>query len=428
MKNSKLIIIIAVLSMFFTYQLQAQSAIGQLRTLSGGSVYVPPVNDPVPYGQGSYSNNNAANNNAAIIAGYKSKATNINNKGVQYHNNGDYRAAITAYKKALWYNPYDETAKRNLENAKRALKEQRNSKRNAAAEKIREQERQRTAEKERQLVAAREKQDQANAQAKALAREQAIQKETTATVTKEQKELETNTQTWVEYQKEQFKIRTEQPNYWCKNYMKNLEQLESGEKTLADYIPSKKSTQLEPGDVILVGPTSDQSYFSVKQANLDAWANDNNAYVTHTVTCVKVVNGIRFYLDNQSTEGPKIITQDEFQKRYGKRDNSVAELRKTPWGVAQPLNEGEAKKLWDKAMELHAKNRDNTNPLMTNYGLYGKDNMLCSESSWQLINSTGRYHIPFDKKIPLASGIDFTPASFFSNQQYFLITLLDMQK
>jgi hypothetical protein len=245
---------------------------------------------------------------------------------------------------------------------------------------------------------------------------------------KEQKKLEGDTQTWVEYQKEQFKIRLEQPNYWCKHYYENLEKQKGGEKTLADFFPNKKSTQLEPGDVILVGPSSDQDYFSVKQANLDAWASDNNAYVTHTVTCIKVVDGKRLYLDNQASEGPRIISEDEFQKRYGKRDNSVAELRKTPWGVAQPLNKEEADKLWTKARELSMKNKDNTNPLATNYGLYGNDNMVCSEASWQLLNATGRYQIPFDKKMPLISGIDFTPASFYNKQQYFLITPLDMQK
>jgi len=245
-------------------------------------------------------------------------------------------------------------------------------------------------------------------------------------ISNEQKKMETKTQTWVEYQKEQFNIRIKNPNKWCKKYYENLQKINEG-KTLVDYFPNKKASQLEIGDVILIGPSSDTDYLSVKQANLDAWTNNNNAYVTHTVTCIKIVKGKKMFLDNQATEGPRIISEDEFKKRYSNRETSVAQMRDMPWGVAQPLKKDEGDKLWQLARELTMKNRDNTNPYATNYGLYGNDNMVCSESSWQLMNATGRYQIPFDKHIPRISGIDFSPASFYNSQQYFLITPLNMK-
>lgn len=229
--------------------------------------------------------------------------------------------------------------------------------------------------------------------------------------------------TWVEYQKQQFSIRINQPNYWCKAYYDSLIKMDSS-KSLSSSFPYKKQSQLEVGDVILIGPVD--GFFSSKQANLDAWLNDNNAYVTHTVTCVKIIDGHKLFLDNQSTQGPRIISEDEFNKLYGSRDASVVQMRGTIWGVAQPLNSTEANQLWTTARDMVEKNKLNTDGLFTNYGLYGNNDMVCSESSWALLNATGRYSIPFDKHIPLATGVDFSPASFYNFQQYFLITPLGL--
>lgn len=261
-------------------------------------------------------------------------------------------------------------------------------------------------------------------------------------VLSEQALLDTKTQTWVEYQREQFKIRMEQPNYWCKKYYEDLVRQDSLNKiNLASKImsvPPIKASELLPGDVILIGDGS------ATQAGLDAFLNENDANYNHTVTCIKVVNGKRFYLDNTLGEGPRIITQEQFVARYGERATSVAQMRGKgdAWGVAQPLNETEAKKLWDKSMELHNKNRDNVQYSLdnkqvsmnlsgnTNYGIIGDDNMVCSESSWMLINATGRYQIPGLKNNKLISklGVEFSPASFDNTKQYFLITSLNMAK
>ncbi|MDO9256591.1 MAG: hypothetical protein Q7U54_13820 [Bacteroidales bacterium] len=259
-------------------------------------------------------------------------------------------------------------------------------------------------------------------------------------VLSEQALLDTNTQTWVEYQRELFKIRLEQPNYWCKKYYEDLVRQDSLIKTNHASkimpVPPIKVSELQPGDVILIGDGM------TAQAGLDAFINENDANYNHTVTCIKVVNGKRFYLDNTAGEGTRIITQEQFVDRYGARTSSVAQMRGKgdAWGVAQPLNEVEAKRLWDKAMELNAKNRDNVkynsyprnnqvnmNLLgNTNYGIMGDDNLVCSEASWMLINATGRYQIPGFKNNKLISklGVEFSPASFDNTKQYFLITPL----
>ena len=257
-------------------------------------------------------------------------------------------------------------------------------------------------------------------------------------VLSEQTLLDTNTQTWVEYQREQFKIRLEQPNYWCKKYYEDLVSQDSLIKTNLESkimpVPPIKVSEIQPGDVILIGDGTMPG-----QAGLDAFLNKNDANYNHTVTCIKVVNGKRFYLDNTLGEGPRIITHEQFVARYGERTSNVAQMRGKgdAWGVAQPLNETEANKLWDKAMELHNKNRDNVKYSLdnkqvnmnlsgnTNYGIVGDDNLVCSEASWMLINATGRYQIPgLNNKLISKAGIEFSPASFDNTKQYFLITPL----
>ncbi len=276
-------------------------------------------------------------------------------------------------------------------------------------------------------------------------------------VLSEQNFLNKNTQTWVEYQKDQFKIRTEQPNYWCEKYYENLKKQDSILNSQAEkqsktnpfkdnYTPPKRLAEVQAGDVILIndGPV----------LLLDKLVNNSDVGAGHTLTCVKVIKGKdsqpdkRLYLDNQPGQGPVIITEEQMKGIYGKRDVSVASIREKPWSIAQPLNDEEAKKLWDKALELHTKNRDNVkfkygtedksdlgrNISGTNYGpmgIFNQDNMVCSETSWILINTgiEGRYQIPQSNNILLsASGIKFSPTSFYNSKQYFIITPLGVDK
>jgi len=132
MKKSIIRFSVLVFVVFHYYDVYSQSeAYNQLQNAAGNtSVYIPPVNGPVAVGEES-SNNDYNNTNAQIIANYQSKAYDINNDGVYYHNSGNYNKAIRYYKKALWYDPYNETARQNLENAREAKRQYHENKRNA---------------------------------------------------------------------------------------------------------------------------------------------------------------------------------------------------------------------------------------------------------------------------------------------------------
>ncbi|MBE0711392.1 MAG: hypothetical protein IH583_03330, partial [Candidatus Aminicenantes bacterium] len=122
-----------------------------------------------------------------------------------------------------------------------------------------------------------------------------------------------------------------------------------------------------------------------------------------------------------------IISEDEFLKLYSQRGAEVAKL-------AQPLDEKEAKRLFSAAVEMAQENRKEiaknwfgTRWLGTNYGAWGKDDLVCSEADWALLNSAGRNIPKSGDRIKVGLGIDFSPADY-QNSQYFLVTPLDVPK
>ena len=60
---------------------------------------------------------------------------------------------------------------------------------------------------------------------------------------------------WLGLQQKLIRERLQHDNYWCKGYLEKLNKEEAEGKTLKDMIPHKKASELQPGDVILVGPT-----------------------------------------------------------------------------------------------------------------------------------------------------------------------------
>jgi hypothetical protein len=213
---------------------------------------------------------------------------------------------------------------------------------------------------------------------------------------------------WMKNQKQLIEQRLREPNKYASAISESL-------KTNAPPLPWKTFNELQPGDVLLIegrGIAAVDNTFS---------SGDNASKASHTVIYLKEINGKKFFLDNQPLEGPRIISEDEFFKLYGSRGAQVAKL-------AQPLNEREGKQLFAAAVEMAQKNRKEISnnwfgtPLLdTNYGAWGKENVVCSESDWALINATGRNIPKSGDRIKVGLGVDFSPADFY-NSPYFLVT------
>ena len=246
-----------------------------------------------------------------------------------------------------------------------------------------------------------------------------------ALVLKEQADFDTMNSAWMGNQKKLISQRIANPNPWCSSIWRTLRLKEP-------LLPYKTLAELQPGDVLLAAPDEGISAEALKSRavrfvdRLSSWEWKSKA--SHTLIFLKDVNGQKLFLDNQSGEGPRIKTEDEIVKEYKKRAMDVAQPAE--FGIAQPLSKAEGDKLWAAARELGIKElaaepKKAGNLIdKTNYGLYGDDNMVCSEiSRWALIKAgrqipgTGS---PFKKLL----GVYFGPANFYSQERYFLISPL----
>ncbi len=244
----------------------------------------------------------------------------------------------------------------------------------------------------------------------------------------EKVEFDNNRTDWMEKQKQLIEQRLIVPNKWCSGIQASL----MGE---VPPLPYKKFNELQAGDVLLIGGGG------LITAGDNLLSGEKVSSSSHTVSYLKEVNGKKLFLDSQPRKGPRIISEEEFLEEYAHRGAEVARL------VGQPLNENQAKQLFSAAVKMDQENRkkiadsgfDTTlskvvNPMpyylfsdSTNYGAWGKDNVVCSETGWALLKAA-------DQKIPKSGdqakvglGIDFSPADYL-NQKYFLVTPLAMPK
>ena len=212
---------------------------------------------------------------------------------------------------------------------------------------------------------------------------------------------------WTEEQKQLIAQRLMKSNKWCSALCKSL-------MGKAPPLPDKKFNELEAGDVLLIGDD-----LKAIAAIDSRFSGDKVSSAAHTVSYLKEVNGKKLFLDNQPFQGPHIISEDVFLERYGSRSAEVARLL-----VGQPVSDEKTKELFTAAVEMAQKNRKAGG---TNYGVWGKDDMVCSEASWALLKATGRKIPKSDDQRKVEGGIDFSPADF-QNSQYFLVTPLSMPK
>jgi hypothetical protein len=235
----------------------------------------------------------------------------------------------------------------------------------------------------------------------------------------EQVEFENEHSEWKRKQNQLIDQRLIEPN-------KNAGAIYRSLKSNVPPLPGKNFKDLQPGDVVLLAGNSAASKLLAASDN-DLSSGGNVSIASHTVIYLKEVNGKKLFLDNQPSQGPRIITEDEFLNVYGNRGAEVARL-------AEPLNEAEGKRLFSEAVRMAQENRKEVaknwfgSPLLgTNYGAWGKDDVVCSEADWVLINNAGRKVPPSTDQSKVDSGVYFSPADYV-NSPYFIVTPLGIPK
>jgi len=242
-------------------------------------------------------------------------------------------------------------------------------------------------------------------------------------ILREQDEFVKMRAVWMKSERQLIQQRLTEPNRWASSIYASL-------KTMEPPLPFKKFDELKAGDVLLIAPDDALSKTIRFADRLSSWEWKSPA--SHTVLYLKEVNGKKLFLDSTGGGGPRIITGEEFLKKYGHRGAQVAELGK--YEVAQPLSKEEGNKLWAAARELAMKemaseSKKSINLIdKTNYGLYGNDNMVCSETSrWALIKA-GRQIPDTGSPYKKLFGVYFGPSNFYNAEQYFIVTPLGVPK
>jgi len=230
----------------------------------------------------------------------------------------------------------------------------------------------------------------------------------------EQVEYENVNDLWVQNQKYLIEQRLKEPNPYASAIYLSL-------KTNAPPpLPDRKYDDLQPGDVLLFSPDDTKSFL----INFgDKLSSASQSPASHTVLYLKEVNGKKLFLDNTLGRGSHVISEDEFLRTYRNRDALAA-------SVAQPVTKGEAIKIWDAAKERVMKEsviqKEKAGNIFdqTGYGLYGNDNIVCSEASrWAMVKA-GRDIPQTASPLKKLLGIHYGPANFFSDDYNFIITPL----
>ncbi len=236
----------------------------------------------------------------------------------------------------------------------------------------------------------------------------------------------------------QQQLINERLKYDNENAKKYLNRLTSNVPLPPDATPGLKLGSLKPGDVLLFEPRKwDWIGYGIVGAEglseLLGLGTLNESKISHTITFLREEKGKRFYMDNMPLEGPVIISEAEVKRRYVGREASVAQIQNGY--VAEPLNETESQKLWNKAIEMQKKNIEIKEKAgysdwrfkSTMYGAWGKDNVVCSEASWALLKAAGR-DLPLSKSWVTRNyaGVDFSTSDFYNYKQSFLISKLNL--
>lgn len=234
-------------------------------------------------------------------------------------------------------------------------------------------------------------------------------------VLQEQDEFAKMNAAWMKNQKQLIDQRLVEPNKYASAIYNSLK------INAPPPLPPRKYEMLQPGDVLLFAPDDKKSFW----INFgDRLSSASQSPASHTVLFLKEVNGKKLFLDHTSERGSHVISEEEFLKTYGHRDALVA----------QPVKEADTAAIWERTKELvkkeqekQARNTESRTDYLrdkSGFGLYGSNNMVCSEADrWVLVNSGLK--IP-ESASPLKRllGIHYGPANFFSDDKNFIITPL----
>ncbi len=134
---------------------------------------------------------------------------------------------------------------------------------------------------------------------------------------------------------------------------------------------------LKAGEIILVNSEKPGGFADLVQGFLDRKISGrrHRAPASHAFVYLGMSGGSRLFLDNQWREGPRIIGETEFRQRYSHRQLFTAR-------PTMPLDGTELfRAAVDYARSNEAAIKRGHGFFGTKYGVFGKDNLVCSETA-----------------------------------------------
>jgi len=202
-------------------------------------------------------------------------------------------------------------------------------------------------------------------------------------------------------------------------------------KVKAGKVPplGKRFDNLKIGDVLLCRQPADKTslgfYTSAMIIGTDQYFTESGFTrngASHVFMLVKEVDGVKLFLDNMPGQGTRIKTEAQV----------TAEYANVGLDVARPLSRFDADLLWGAARQYGIRSQkefaaraDNWVDT-TDYGVWGNDDMVCSETMrWALVKA--------GMIIPESSSwakrnlktIGYGPADFYEDSRHFLITPIE---
>ncbi|MBP7706026.1 MAG: hypothetical protein KA243_02145 [Candidatus Aminicenantes bacterium] len=190
---------------------------------------------------------------------------------------------------------------------------------------------------------------------------------------------------------------------------------------------AKRFDDLRVGDVLLVRQPDDMTSLDFYKAGwiiiLDkalTWSLRPRA--SHTFLFVKEVDGVKLFLDNMPGQGTRVKTEAQIEAEY-------AGLK---MDVARPISAFDADLLWKAARETGIKSlkefaaRGDNWIDTTDYGPYGDNDMVCSETvRWALVRAGMAIPGTSSRIKKFVADVTYGPSDFYVDSTNFLIVPLE---